>query len=84
MGITTKILSKSPGSLIKAGEPVSSLTWTIEFPDKPLADFSTHDWYQYEAFIEHAENGYGHSRAGLWSDNDELLAISRQTFTVFA
>lgn len=64
--------------------PASSLTWTIEFPDKPLADFSTHDWYQYEAFIEHAENGYGHSRAGLWSDNDELLAISRQTFTVFA
>ena len=64
--------------------PASSLTWTIEFPDIPLQSFSSHDWFQYEAFIEHAENGYGHSRAGLWSEKGELLAISRQTFTVFA
>jgi len=64
--------------------PASSLTWTIEFPDVPLQTFGTHDWFQYEAFIEHAEQGYGHSRAGLWSDEGKLLAISRQTFTVFA
>lgn len=64
--------------------PASSLTWTIEFPDLPLQDFSTHDWFQYEAFIEHAGDGYGHSRAGLWSDQGQLIAISRQTFTVFA
>jgi len=69
---------------LKSPAPASSLTWTIEFPDTPLQDFSSHDWFQYEAFIEHAEHGYGHSRAGLWSEQGELLAMSRQTFTVFA
>ncbi|MGM0905371.1 MAG: thioesterase family protein [Pseudomonadota bacterium] len=64
--------------------PASSLTWTIEFPDLPLNEFNTSDWFQYEAFIEHAEHGYGHSRAGLWSEEGKLLAISRQSFTVFA
>ncbi|MGM0481984.1 MAG: thioesterase family protein [Pseudomonadota bacterium] len=64
--------------------PASSLTWTIEFPDIPLQDYSTDEWFQYEAFIEHASDGYGHSRAGLWSKQGTLIAISRQTFTVFA
>lgn len=64
--------------------PASSLTWTIEFPDTPLENYNSHDWFQYEAFIEQAEHGYGHSRAGLWSEQGRLLAISRQTFTVFA
>ncbi|MBT41068.1 MAG: acyl-CoA thioesterase [Idiomarina sp.] len=64
--------------------PASSLTWTIEFPNRDLSPFNTHDWFQYEAFIEHAADGYGHSRAGLWSEQGELLAISRQSFTVFA
>ena len=32
MGITTKILSKSPGSLINAGEPVSLKKISILFP----------------------------------------------------
>ena len=62
----------------------AALTWTIEFPDLPLDEFNTNDWFQYEAFIEHAEHGYGHSRAGLWSEEGKLLAISRQSFTVFA
>lgn len=69
---------------LKEPAPASSLTWTIEFPDRPLAEFNSHDWYQYKAFIEHAADGYGHSRAGLWSENGELLAVSRQCFTVFA
>ena len=69
---------------LKQPAPASSLTWTIEFPDKELSSFNTHDWYQYEAFIEHAADGYGHSRAGLWREDGELLAISRQSFTVFA
>ncbi|RUO77486.1 thioesterase family protein [Idiomarina seosinensis] len=69
---------------LKQPAPASSLTWTIEFPDIDLAPFNTHDWFQYEAFIEQAADGYGHSRAGLWSEQGELIAISRQTFTVFA
>lgn len=69
---------------LRSPAPASSLTWTIEFPDVSLADFTTQQWFQYEAFIEQAQHGYGHSRAGLWSEKGELLAISRQSFTVFA
>jgi acyl-CoA thioesterase len=62
--------------------PGSSLTWTIEFV-QPLPAMTTHDWTQYKAVIEHARDGYGHVAAGLWASSGELVAISRQTVTVF-
>ena len=62
--------------------PGSSLTWTIEFV-QPLPLLTTHDWTQYRAVIEHARDGYGHTSAALWGPNGELVAISRQTVTVF-
>lgn len=60
----------------------SSLTWTIEFV-QPLPQLSSDDWCLYRAEIEHARDGYGHVAAGLWSAAGELIAISRQTVTVF-
>ncbi len=62
--------------------PGSSLTWTIEFV-QPMPVLSTHDWCSYKAVIEHARDGYGHTAAMLWSPTGELIAISRQTVTVF-
>lgn len=62
--------------------PGSSLTWTIEFV-QPLPQVSSHDWCSYKAVIEHARDGYGHTAAMLWSPRGELMAISRQTVTVF-
>lgn len=62
--------------------PGSSLTWTIEFV-QPMPESSTHDWCAYRAVIEHARDGYGHTAAMLWSAAGELIAISRQTVTVF-
>ncbi|MBX9753215.1 MAG: thioesterase family protein [Pseudomonadaceae bacterium] len=61
----------------------SSLTWTIEFI-QPLATLNTLDWCMYHAQVEHARDGYGHIAAELWSPTGELLALSRQTVTVFA
>ncbi|MHA6193999.1 acyl-CoA thioesterase [Pseudomonas wadenswilerensis] len=61
----------------------STLTWTIEFV-QPVASLSTLDWCQYCAEVEHARDGYGHTAAGMWNAAGELLAISRQTVTVFA
>ena len=69
---------------LKKPAPASSLTWTIEFPDKRLSEKQTTAWWRYLATIEYAADGYGHSRAGLWDEQGELFAISRQTFTVFA
>ncbi len=62
--------------------PASSLSWTIEFV-QPLPEMTTHDWTQYRALIEHARDGYGHVPAAVWTPKGELLAISRQTVTVF-
>ena len=62
--------------------PGSSLTWTIEFV-QPLPAARTRDWFRYRANIEHASDGYGHTAAAIWTAEGELLALSRQTVTVF-
>ncbi|MBA1275131.1 acyl-CoA thioesterase [Stutzerimonas azotifigens] len=62
--------------------PGSSLTWTIEFV-QPVPALDTHDWCRYRAVIEHARDGYGHCAAALWTPAGELVALSRQTVTVF-
>lgn len=69
-------------SHLKSFAPGSSLTWTIEFI-QPQPPVDTHDWCRYRAVIEHARDGYGHCAAALWSPQGELLALSRQTVTVF-
>ncbi|MEG0861664.1 MAG: thioesterase family protein [Pseudomonas sp.] len=61
----------------------STLTWTIEFI-QPVASLTTLDWCKYCAQTELARDGYGHASAALWTASGELLAISRQTVTVFA
>ncbi|NVZ99798.1 acyl-CoA thioesterase [Pseudomonas gingeri] len=60
----------------------STLTWTVEFV-QPLLELNTLDWCKYLAVIEHARDGYGHVAASLWSPDDRLIALSRQTVTVF-
>ncbi|MCF5708480.1 thioesterase family protein [Pseudomonas syringae] len=62
--------------------PGSSLTWTIEFVQPQLA-LDTLQWCSYRAVIEHARDGYGHTAAAMWTPEGELIAISRQTVTVF-
>ncbi|CUS48059.1 MAG: Acyl-CoA thioesterase [Idiomarinaceae bacterium HL-53] len=63
--------------------PASSLTWTIEFPEPLDPQFKTDDWWQYVAYIDHASHGYGHTHAQIWDKEGNLVAISRQTVTVF-
>ena len=60
----------------------STLTWTIEFV-QPLLELTTLDWCKYLVTIEHARDGYGHAAANLWSADGRLIALSRQTVTVF-
>ena len=67
---------------LKERAPASSLTWTIEFV-QPQPALSEEQWFLYKATIEHAQDGYGHVAAMVWSQAGELVAISRQTVTVF-
>jgi len=74
-----------PAVLSHLGKPAagSTLTWTVEFV-QPLLELDTLDWCKYRAVIEHARDGYGHVAAALWSADGRLIALSRQTVTVFA
>ena len=68
---------------LKTPAPASSLTWTIEFPRPLDTNLLGSDWWQYVAYIDYAAEGYGHSHAHIWDKHGELVAISRQTMTVF-
>lgn len=68
---------------LKQPAPASSLTWTIEFPEPLPMDKTTRHWWQYIAYIDYAADGYGHTHAHIWDDDGKLVAISRQTITVF-
>lgn len=68
---------------LKQPAPASSLTWTIEFPEPLSTTLKSNDWWQYVAHIDYAAHGYGHTHAHVWNKRGELVAISRQTVTVF-
>ncbi|WP_020407457.1 acyl-CoA thioesterase [Hahella ganghwensis] len=60
----------------------STLSWTINFIDLP-EDKTASDWWQYEAHIQHAVDGYSHIDASIWDDTGSPVAISRQTVCIF-
>lgn len=68
---------------LQAPAPASSLTWTIEFPEPLDTNLKTDDWWQYVATIDYAAEGYGHTHAHICDKHGNLVAISRQTVTVF-
>jgi acyl-CoA thioesterase len=68
--------------LFKTMAPASSLTWHLTYVH-PLQS-NLHDWFKYKVVTEYASQGYSTEYAHLWDENDRLIAISRQTVTVFA
>lgn len=68
---------------LKTPAPASTLTWNLEFlhPHRPVASDA---WFGYRAITRQAGEGYGHSEANIWDEHGELVAVSRQTITVFA
>lgn len=69
--------------MLKQPAAGSTLTWTIEFV-QPVPALTTHQWCRYCVETEYARDGYGHAAATLRSAEGTLLALSRQTVTVFA
>jgi len=69
--------------LMSGPAPASSLTWTLELLPQTRT-FSASDWWSYLATIEHGADGYHHIEAKCWAPDGALIAISRQTVTVFA
>lgn len=73
-----------PGVLpmFKSMAPASSLTWHFTYVQ--ALENQMHDWLQYKVQTDSAAHGYSTESAYLWDSQQRLIAISRQTVTVFA
>lgn len=63
--------------------PASSMCWTLEFLHFPEGK-TGESWWQYQVRTDASAEGYAHTEAQVWDDAGRLVAISRQTITVFA
>ena len=70
-------------SMLRTPAPASSLTWTMELLDDPATRPADTLWH-YQVKTDHCSDGYGQSRATIWDADGNAVALSRQTFTVFA
>ncbi len=72
-----------PGVLpmFKQVAPASSLTWHITYVNPVQHQLC--DWFKYKVVTEYASEGYSTEYAYLWDQSDHLIAILRQTVTVF-
>lgn len=72
-----------PGVLpmFKLPAPASTLTWQVTFIH-PLQN-QLNDWLKYKVITDFAEHGYATEHAYLWDEQNRLIAIARQTVTVF-
>jgi acyl-CoA thioesterase len=62
--------------------PASTLCWTLELLEEAL-DPDPAAWWHYRVCTDLAADGYGHAGARLWAADGRLVAVSRQTVTVF-
>ena len=74
----------APLQMLDGFAPGSSLNWTLELiaeinPGTTPADAV----FAYEATTDSARDGYAHTHAMLWRPDGELVAISRQSITIF-
>lgn len=66
--------------MYKGPAPSSSLTWTVEFLQD---EWPQDDWWQFHAQTEQAADGYCVTQGQLRSQEGELVALTRQTVTIF-
>jgi acyl-CoA thioesterase len=67
---------------VKQQVKASSLSWALDIVH-PRPALDPGDWLLYKAAIDTAGAGYGHTQAGIWTAGGDLVALSRQTVTVF-
>ncbi len=62
--------------------PISTLSWSMEFL-APAQAIAADGWWQYLADTDCSRDGYVNAHSSLWSPTGELVAINRQTVTIF-
>ena len=74
----------APLQMLSGFAPASSLTWTLELVAEVNAGtVAPEGRFAYEVATDAARDGYAHTHAMLWRPDGELVAISRQSITVF-
>ena len=68
--------------LLRWPAPASTMCWNLEFIH-PHREFAADGWLAYHAHTLQADSGYAHTEANIWDGQGALVAISRQTVTVF-
>ncbi|MEC7118908.1 MAG: thioesterase family protein [Pseudomonadota bacterium] len=69
--------------MFKQPAPASSLCWTLEWIQQPVG-YSAADFWRYAVRTDAADAGYAHTEAHIWDAAGRLVAISRQTISIFA
>lgn len=71
--------------MLKQPAPASSMAWTVEILQSAQepGDANGEDWWQYLAEVDQAGDGYAVTQARLWDARGNLVALSRQTVSVF-
>lgn len=68
--------------MLKKPAPASTLSWSLDILH-PRPEIRPGEWLMYLATVDQSEAGYGHTQAQIWNQAGELVALSRQTVTVF-
>jgi acyl-CoA thioesterase len=67
---------------LKKPAPASSMSWSLEMVH-PRPAMAADEALLYRATIDQVGGGYGHTHATVWTQQGELVALSRQVVTVF-
>lgn len=70
-------------ALFKEPAPVSTITWSLDFPIQPV-QFPASGWLLMESRAETIAAGYSTQAMALWSPAGEAVMIGRQNVAIFA
>lgn len=68
--------------LLRWPAPASTLSWNVEYLH-PHPTLKGTDWLYYDCTTRQAADGYAHTEATVQAPDGTLLALARQTITVF-
>lgn len=62
--------------------PASTLTWNFDLIGSGV-NYTRNEWWKFEVESEYALDGYNYEIARLWDENDNLIAVSKQTVSIY-
>lgn len=70
-------------TMMRSKAPISSLTWSADFPTRPVAHGAA-PWWRLDAEIVAADSGYVSENCSIVCPAGSIVALSRQVVTAYA